>query len=170
MYSDEILLTADQWRQLVDSAVETAIISTDVDGRVTNWSEGARRILGWTAPEMIGQSLERVFPAGEGRAALQQEMNAARSTGRGGGEEGWRVRKDGSRFWAAGELSPIYDSQALIVGFTKILRDRTSKRAAEEAVEEERRALEVLNRAGSALSSQHDVDQLVQIVTDAGPE
>jgi PAS domain S-box-containing protein len=168
--SNEISLSADQWRQLVDSAVETAIISTAVDGRVTSWSEGARRILGWTAPEMIGQSLERVFPEGEGKAALEQEMAAARSAGRGGGEEGWRVRKDGSRFWAAGELSPIYDPQGLIVGFTKILRDRTSKRAAEEAVEEERRALEVLNRAGSALSSQHDVDQLVQIVTDAGVE
>jgi len=168
--SESGVLSADQWRQLVDSAVETAIISTDADGSVTSWSEGARRMLGWTSAEMIGQSLERVFPEGQGKAALEQEMISARSTGLGGGEEGWRIRKDGSLFWAAGELSPIYDHTGMIVGFMKILRDRSSRRAAEEAVEAERRALEILNRASSALSGEHDVAQLVQIVTDAGVE
>ena len=170
MAGEDASLSADQWRQLVDSAVDTAIISTDAAGRITTWSEGARRILGWTAAEMIGQSLERVFPEGKGEAALEQEMEGARQTGRGGGDEGWRVRKDGSLFWAAGELSPIYDENGAIVGFTKVLRDRSGKRQAEQAVEAERRSLEVLNKASSALATVHEVEQLVKIVTDAGVE
>jgi len=168
--SENALLTADQWRQVVDSAVETAIISTDASGYVTSWSEGARRVLGWTAAEMIGQSLERIFPEDKGKAALEQEMDGARQTGRGGGDEGWRVRKDGSLFWSAGELSPIYEENGAIGGFTKVIRDRSSKRAAEQAGEAERRSLEILNRASSALATEHDLDQLVQIVTDAGVE
>lgn len=163
-------ISADEWRQIVNSAVETAIISTDKSGRVTSWNEGARLILGWSAAEMIGQTLERLFPDGLGEAALKREVAEATSGGRGGGEEGWRIRKDGSLIWAAGEMTPICDSQRNVIGFTKILRDRSSKREAERAIEEERRALEVLNRAGSALAAEHDVQQLVQIVTDAGVE
>ena len=163
-------IVPDQWRQIVDSAVDTAIISTDVDGRVTSWNEGARRILGWSADEMAGQTLDRLFPEDLGKDALKAEMAQAEATGRGGGEEGWRVRKDGSLLWAAGEMSPIRDSEGTVVGFTKILRDRSVNRRAEEAIVEERRALEVLNRAGSALAAGNDLQKLVQIVTDAGVE
>jgi PAS domain S-box-containing protein len=163
-------ISADEWRQIVDSAVETAIISTDLSGRVKSWNEGAHFILGWSASEMIGQTLERLFPVGEGTDALRREMADALATGRGGGDEGWRVHKDGSLIWAAGEMSPIFDADRNVVGFTKILRDRSTKREAEQAIMEERRALEVLNRAGSALAAEQDVNQLVQIVTDAGVE
>jgi signal transduction histidine kinase len=119
---------------------------------------------------MVGQTLERLFPDGLGTSALEREMADAVSRGRGGGDEGWRVRKDGSLIWAAGEMTPICDLEKKVVGFTKVLRDRSSKREAEQALMEERRALEVLNRAGSALAAEHDVQQLVQIVTDAGVE
>ena len=78
MVSENALLTADQWRQVVDSAVETAIISTDASGYVTSWSEGARRVLGWTAAEMIGQSLERIFPEDKGKAALGARFDLRR--------------------------------------------------------------------------------------------
>ena len=79
------------------------------------------------------------------------------------------MRKDGSRFWAVGELSPIRDGTK-IVGFIKILRDRTAQREAEQEVHEERRALEILNRAGSVLAVETDLERLVQVVTDAGVE
>jgi signal transduction histidine kinase/CheY-like chemotaxis protein len=96
-------------------------------------------------------------------------MQDAIATGRGGGEEGWRVRKDGSLFWAIGELSPMRAGDE-VVGFVKVLRDRTSQRRAEEDLREERRALELLNKAGSALASETDLPRLVQIVTDVGVE
>jgi signal transduction histidine kinase/CheY-like chemotaxis protein len=72
--------------------------------------------------------------------------------------------------WGTGEMSPIRDDAGRITGFVKILRDRTTQRALEEAAAEERRALEILNRAGSALARETDLNRLVQIVTDAGVE
>jgi PAS domain S-box-containing protein len=159
------LITASQWAQIVDSAADTAIISLDRDGRITSWNAGATHILGWTAPEMIGQTLHRIFPPEANQ--LDREIADAIARGRGGGEEGWRLRKGGGRLWASGEVSPILENEE-IVGFVKILRDRTQQRAAEETVREERRALEILNRAGSALAAETDLQRLVQIVTDAG--
>ena len=161
-----IEITAPQWRQIVNSAVDTAIISIDRQGRVTSWSAGAARILGWSEAEMLGETLHRIFPPESKQ--LEREMRDAVTNGR-GGEEGWRLRKDGSLFWATGELTPIREAEA-IVGFVKILRDRSQQRAMEEDAREERRALEILNRAGSALGRETDLQRLVQIVTDAGVE
>ncbi len=160
-------VSASQWRQIVDSALDTAIISIDRNGRVTSWSAGATRILGWTPAEMLGQTLERIFPSGTSQ--LEREIADAIEHGRGGGEESWRLRKDGSQFWAAGELRTIRE-HGEIVGFVKILRDRTEQRAAEEQVREDRRALEILNRAGVSLGRETDLHRLVQLVTDAGVE
>ncbi len=115
---------------------------------------------------MLGETLHRIFPPESKQ--LEREMAEAVTNGR-GGEEGWRLRKDGSLFWATGELTPIREAEA-IVGFVKILRDRSQQRAMEEDAREERRALEILNRAGSALGRETDLQRLVQIVTDAGVE
>jgi PAS domain S-box-containing protein len=160
-------ITASEWRQIVQSATDTAIISTDGQGRVTNWNEGAHRILGWTEQEMLGQSLSCLF---EDPHQLDREIRDAAIYGRGGGAEGWRLRKPGDAIWAAGELHPIHGPSGEVTGYVKILRDRTGARAAEEALVEERRALEVMNRAGSALAAESDLQRLVQIVTDAGVE
>lgn len=163
-------LTASQWRQIVDSATDTGIISTDPEGRVTSWNTGAVRLFGWSEAEMIGQSLERIFPEEGRKGRLAKEMADAISSGRGGGEEGWRQRKDGSLMWATGELTPIRADDARVVGFIKIARDRTRRRQAEEALLAERQILTILNRAGSALAIESELDKLVQIVTDAGVE
>jgi PAS domain S-box-containing protein len=162
-------ITAPQWRQIVNGATDTAIISTDTEGLVTSWNTGAIHILGWTEAEMLGKSLDRIFIAeDQTRGLFAREIADARRTGRGGGEEGWRQRKDGTRFWATGELTPIRSDDGEIVGFIKIVRDRTARREAEEAIAEERRTLEILNRTGSALAAESDLHKLVQIVTDAG--
>jgi PAS domain S-box-containing protein len=160
-------ITATEWRQIVQSANDTAIISTDLSGRVTSWNKGANRLLGWTEEEMLGRTLERLF---EDPGQIAREMEDAASRGLGGGSEGWRLKKEGGRLWAAGEMSPIRNSAGAITGFVKIVRDRTRAKVAEEEAAEERRALEVLNRAGSALAAETDVQRLVQIVTDAGVE
>jgi PAS domain S-box-containing protein len=161
-------ITAPEWRQIVNGAADTAIMSIDSAGRVTSWNEGAHNILGWTEAEMLGQQLDCIFTDEDQRAdKLAKEIADARKNGRGGGAEGWRVRKDGSRFWATGEVTPIRN-QDQIIGFTKILRDRTAQRRAEDMLAEERRVLEVLNRVSSALAVETDLQRLLQLVTDAG--
>ena len=165
------LLSAAQLRQIIDAATDTAIISIDRAGFVTSWSRGAQRIFGWTEEEMLGQKLDRLFTEEDRKVGLlAREMTDALAHGRGGGEEGWRIRKDGSRICAAGEMSPVRGEAGAVVGFTKVVRDRTAQRGAEDAAEQERRSLQILNRAGSALAIETDLTRLVQIVTDAGVE
>ncbi|MEA3141022.1 MAG: hypothetical protein QOK23_3191 [Gammaproteobacteria bacterium] len=163
------LLLASQWRQIVNSAIDTAIVSTDAAGRITSWSRGAEQILGWTEEEMLGETLERIFIEEQrAQGQLAKEMRDATETGRGGGAEGWRVRKDGTQLWAVGELTPIRDADNNVLGFIKVLRDRTAQSAAEEDLRSEHYALETLNRAVSTLSNETDRHKAVQIVTDAG--
>jgi PAS domain S-box-containing protein len=162
-------LTAAQLRHIINSAADTAIISTDEGGLVTSWNVGAQNILGWSEAEMLGHKLDRLFTAeDQARGKLEGEMKDALAHGRGGGEDGWRIRKDGVRIWATGEMAPVRDEAGDVVGFTKVIRDRTAQRLAEQNAREERRALEILNKAGSALAIETDLTQLVQIVTDAG--
>ncbi len=159
--------TIERYRRILNRAVHTAIITVDASGRVTGWSDGARSMFGWEEAEMLGCSIERVFPPEEGGvAAWEAELAEARRTGYAGGE-GWRQRKDGQRFWAIGELTWLQEGQPE-VGFVKIVRDRTDRRHDELALIEQKRALEILNRAGAALARETQLEVLVQTVTDAG--
>ena len=88
-------IAASQWRQIVNSAADTAIISIDRRGQVTSWNAGATRILGWSEEEMLGQTLGCIFPPESEQ--LEREIADAIAHGRCGGEEGWRLRKDGIR-------------------------------------------------------------------------
>jgi PAS domain S-box-containing protein len=153
-------------RQILHSAVETGVVTLDLAGRVTGWSEGACHLLGWKEPEMLGQRLDRIFLENE-RSALQAELAEAAEKGR-GSHEGWRLRKDGARIWAVGETTPLFDGEPGPIGYVKILRDRTEQREAEIALREETRILEILNQTGALLARENKLDVLVQTVTDAG--
>ncbi len=117
---------------LLSSAVDYAVIALDLDGLVISWNEGARRILGWDEAEMIGHPASKFFTIEDRRAGVPQaEMKAALQHGR-GSDERWHQKKDGSRFWANGEMMPLTDDQGVVQGFVKILRDRTEQRLAAE--------------------------------------
>lgn len=80
------LIQGREWRQIVNSAIDTAVISTDPEGRVTSWSRGAEAILGWKEEEMLGQTLDRVFGTqGQAQGQFAREMADAKAKGRGGG-------------------------------------------------------------------------------------
>lgn len=94
---------------ILDSAIDTGIINLDPQGRVASWNAGAVRLMGWTEPEMKGEPLDRLFPEEDILAGrLVAEIHDAEILGR-GGQEGWRIRKDGRRIWAVGEMAPIRD-------------------------------------------------------------
>ena len=78
-------IAAWQWRQIVNGATDTAIITTDVRGRVTSWNTGASNILGWSARDMLGRSLSCIFATDDQDAQLRREIKDAISTGKGGG-------------------------------------------------------------------------------------
>jgi PAS domain S-box-containing protein len=163
-------LSAAALSTVINSATDTAIIALDSRGAVLSWNPGAVRLLGWTEEQMRGQTLLRIFPEETNpQARVTEEMADALSKGR-GGHEGWRMRSDGSRFWAVGELTPVTDPAAAPVAFVKVLRDRTQWKVSEDALREEKRTLEVLNRAGATLARENDLAKVVQAVTDAGME
>jgi len=117
-------------RAIFESAVDFAIVATDRDGRVTDWNTGAERVLGWSAEEMRGEPIDRIFTPedrAEGRSGL--EMRRAVEMGR-ANDERWHVRKDGSRFWATGEMMPLRGKDDSHLGYLKILRDRTAEHEA----------------------------------------
>ena len=130
-------------RQILDSAIDYAIIATDREGLVTRWNAGAERILGWTEEEMCGQPVDRFFTP-EDRAADRPriEMQLALDTGI-GTDERWHQRKDGERFWANGEMTPLRGDDGTVVGFVKVPRDRTEQRLAEGALRQSQGELAV---------------------------
>ena len=119
-------------RQILESAVDFAIIATDRAGLVTDWNAGAEHVFGWTAAEMRGEPIDRFFTPGD-RAAdrVGHEMRRALDAGR-GNDERWHLRKDGSLFWANGEMMPLRSEAGQHVGFIKIVRDETRRREADE--------------------------------------
>ncbi len=124
---------------LVQNIVDYAIYMLDRGGRVASWNAGAERIKGYAADEIIGEHFSRFYTEEDRATGVpQQVLRIATETGR-FAAEAWRVRKDGSRFWAAVVVDPIYQDGAL-VGFAKITRDMTEQRKAQlAALDSERR-------------------------------
>jgi PAS domain S-box-containing protein len=131
------------FRRLVTAVIEYAIYMLDVDGRVASWNSGAERIKGYSAHEIVGRPF-RVFYPIEDQATGHPEHNLEVALRDGSyAEEGWRIRKDGTRFWANVVITPVYDETGLHVGFAKITRDQTQQR---EHQEERGRSLEQRSR------------------------
>ena len=112
-----------RYRAIVESSTDYAMVAMDLSGTITTWNTGAEHVLGWRAEEMVGRPSETFFTEEDRTAGIPaQEMRAALEQGR-GIDERWHLRKDGSRFWANGELMPLKDEAGAVIGFLKILRD-----------------------------------------------
>src|SRR5215216_6818627 len=124
--------SADQFRLLVDAVKDYAIFLLDPEGRVVSWNAGAERIKGYTAEEILGQEFTRFYEPDDIAAGLPKEMLArAARQGRFQGR-GWRVRKDGRRFYAQVTITALFDKGQL-VGYAKITQDVTAELEAEQA-------------------------------------
>jgi PAS domain S-box-containing protein len=139
---------ADHLRLLIESQPDYAIFLLDTTGHVVTWNDGARRLKGYTADDIVGQSFA-VFYQPEAREAGVPERNleAARATGRHETED-WRVRKDGSRFWANVVITALRDERGTLVGFGKVTRDLTTRQL---AIEQLRTAASELRMANAGL-------------------
>ncbi|WP_246526443.1 HWE histidine kinase domain-containing protein [Plastoroseomonas hellenica] len=122
----------DHLRRVLDSATDYAIVVLDLKGRITGWNAGARAIFGYGHTEVLGRSGD-IFLTAEDRSAgvFVAELCRAMEKGRAANER-WHIRRDGSRFWASGQVTPLLDSDTSPQGFLIILRDNTTVRADEE--------------------------------------
>lgn len=128
--------TEERLRALLNAAKDYAIVMLDLKGNIATWNTGAERIKGYSADETIGKHFSIFYLAEEAASGLAEEhLKAAAQTGR-VEYEGWRVRKDGSLFWANVILSSIYDKDGNLVGFAKVTRDITERRRADQAIRE----------------------------------
>jgi PAS domain S-box-containing protein len=125
-------LTEQVMSLMVNSVVDYAIFMLDPDGRVASWNEGAHQIKGYSADEIIGQHFSVFYPPGDVAAGKpDRELAEAKQTGR-YSEEGWRVRKDGTRFWASVLITALRDDSGRLRGFGKVTRDVTERRKQDE--------------------------------------
>ena len=124
----------ERFRLLVESVGDYAIYMLDAQGHVTSWNTGAQRIKGYTAAEIVGRHFSCFYPpedvaAGKPDEHLRQAVAAGRVE-----EEGWRLRKDGSRLWASVVIAPVYDEAHTLRGFAKVTRDITERRRAQDEI------------------------------------
>ena len=134
--------TEDRYRLLVDGIQDYAIFLLDPQGVITSWNPGAEKITGYTASEVLGQSVTRLFPeeeVAEGRPEAILRKAAAEGRVE---DEGWRVRKDGRRFLANGVIAAFFDAEGILRGFTKLTRDITEQRATQTALQDLAESLE----------------------------
>ncbi len=145
-------LNAETYRLLVESVKDYAIILVDPEGKVCSWNEGAHRIKGYTANEILGKHLSVFYTPEDVRSGkTEKELASAAKEGR-FEDEGWRVRKGGTRFWANVVITALYNEDGNLRGFAKVTRDMTERKQAEEALAQKaasealsRRAQEILD-------------------------
>ena len=131
---DSPLELADPFRQLVHGVQDYAIFLLDREGRIVSWNRGAERLKGYAAAEIIGKHFSVFYPSEAiERRWPQRELQMAHESGR-FEDEGWRLRKDGSRFWADVVITALHDEGGALRGFSKITRDLTERRRREETL------------------------------------
>lgn len=129
---ESLRASEERFRLLVESVEDYAIYMLDPEGRVSTWNAGAQRIKGYAASEIIGEHLSRFYTEEDLRAGkLENELETAARVGR-FEDEGWRVRKDGTRFWANVVLTALRGARGELIGYAKVTRDLTERRALEE--------------------------------------
>lgn len=132
-----------RYRLLVDSVHDYSIFSLDANGYVTSWNSGAQRIKGYTADEIIGRHFSTFYTPEDAEAGMPERvLKTARDAGHFEGE-GWRVRKDGTRFWSSILVTPIVDEDGRLVGFSKVTRDITDRKKLMDELQRHADELEV---------------------------
>ncbi|MDQ0121891.1 PAS domain S-box-containing protein [Pseudomonas lini] len=133
-----------RFRLLIDAVIDYAIYMIDPDGIITSWNAGARRFKGYEEAEILGQHFSRFYTDEDRRSGMpQRALNTAINEGRFEGE-GWRVRKDGTRFWCHVVIDPIIDPSGTLLGFAKITRDLTDRKMAEETLKQSEQQFRLL--------------------------
>lgn len=129
---ERLIKSEERLRKMFEGIKDYAMIMLDPEGNVTSWNEGARRIVGYEANEIIGRSFKTFYPLADIQMGkCEYELVEATETGR-FEDEGWRIRKDGTKFWASVIVTAIRDEKNNILGFSKVTKDITDRKRAED--------------------------------------
>ncbi|AHG88320.1 PAS sensor protein [Gemmatirosa kalamazoonensis] len=151
---EALRVSEEHFRLLVEAVRDYGIIMLDPDGRIASWNEGAERVMGYTAAEIVGQPLATLYPAEDVAAGKPERELEIAARERRFEEEAWRLRKDGSRFWASVVVTPVENHEGALIGFAKVTRDLTERREAGERALAAARRIAAEEAARSAAEAQ----------------
>ncbi len=157
----ELMETERRFRLLVESVTDYAIYMLDLAGNVVNWNAGAQRIKGYAREEVLGQHFSRFYTDEDRALEVPARALATAATSGKYETEGWRVRKDGSRFWASVVINAIHDGEGELIGFAKVTRDLTERRAGEEQLRQVQKMESVGQLTGGVA---HDFNNLLTVI------
>ncbi|MBI2533498.1 MAG: GAF domain-containing protein, partial [Deltaproteobacteria bacterium] len=159
-YSDQRI------RMMVEAVQDYAIIMLDPDGYVVSWNSGAARIKGYQAKEIIGKHFSCFYPPEDiEHGKPEHGLKVASSEGR-FEYEGWRLRKDGSRFWANVIITPVRDDRGQLIAYSKVTHDLTERKRAQEALDARYRELQILHQIGQTVLTSPDLKTALEKILD----
>jgi PAS domain S-box-containing protein len=144
--NEELKLSEERYFKMTEEVQDYAIILLDPEGTIVNWNKGAEKIKGYREKEIIGKNFSIFYLAEDRKRKLPEDLIAkAQNDGR-AMHEGWRKRKDGSTFWGSVVITALHDDENNIIGFTKVTRDLTERKYAEDTMRQHATELEIKNR------------------------
>jgi PAS domain S-box-containing protein len=170
---EELRKSEERFRLLIQSVNDYAIYMLDPNGVVASWNPGAERFKGYAADEIIGQHFSRFYTPEDREAEIPKlALRTALETGK-FEAEGWRMRKDGTRFWASVVIDPVRSPDGELLGFAKITRDLTERKRAQEELEETRerylqsQKMEAIGKLTGGVA--HDFNNLLSVIFGQSP-
>ena len=144
--TDQLKKSEQRYHLMIDEVEDYAILLLNRDGDIQNWNKGAEKIKGYASAEIVGKNFRMFYTKEDQEGGLPERLiNEAVTQGK-ANHEGWRVRKDGTRFWGSVVITALHDNENSIIGFSKVTRDLTQRKLNEDAILEKSRLFEVNNR------------------------
>lgn len=159
--NEELRRSEERYHKMIDEVEDYAIILLDPDGIIQNWNKGAEKIKGYREEEIVGKEFSVFYRPEDREAGLPQKLiGIARENGK-AIHEGWRVRKNGTRFWGSIVLTALHDEQGNIIGFSKVTRDLTERKLAEDRLKQYNDELQFQNKELEqfAYAASHDMKE-----------
>jgi len=159
--NEELKASEERYHKMVEEVEDYAIILLDIDGIIQNWNKGAQKIKGYREEEIVGKSFSTLYLPEDRESGLPQRiLNEAKEKGK-ALHEGWRMKSDGSRFWGSIVLTALHDNENRIIGFSKVTRDLTERKLAEDKMKEYTSQLEFHNKELEqfAYAASHDMKE-----------